>query len=329
MGGNQKKFIETTSPHYLQQPPSANPIIPTTAAKMGKKSRSKSGPSKSTSLVLADPAPSEEKKKRTKKNNRAPPVQEKDAEEEFLEKLIFGDAEGFEAGLNELGGGGYSDDGSDGEERGIGLAGDGDGDADAGGADLQALQDDELFFVDEGPSGTDIIPTKGHEEGGEGEEEEEEEDDDLPAWQDSDDEMLTISLANRGLLRKLRDTESEDLISGKEYSARLRRQFERIYPVPEWAAASGGSDRRRRKRVGLDGSSSDEEMGGVEEGGDEEAVRSAPSLEEILRSTTTNWTRKVPGRLRPEKLTIVRLADGNRIGGSLVYTYIPPSHLPL
>ena len=293
---------------------------------MGKKSRSKSGPSKSTSLVLAaDPAPSE--KKRTKKNNRVPPVQEKDAEEEFLEKLIFGDAEGFEAGLNELDGGGYSDD-SDGEEGGGGGGGialAGDGDVDAGGADLQALQDDELFFVDEGPSGTDVIPARvsGGEEG-----EVEEEDDDLPAWQDSDDEMLTISLANRGLLRKLRDTESEDLISGKEYSARLRRQFERIYPVPEWAAASGGSDRRRRKRVGLDGSSSDEEMGGMEEGGDEEAVRSAPSLEEILRSTTTNWTRKVPGRLRPEKLTIVRLADGNRIGGSLVYIHTPPPNSP-
>ncbi|PUU82712.1 WD40-repeat-containing domain protein [Tuber borchii] len=268
---------------------------------MGKKSRSKPGPSKSTSLVLADPAPSE------KKTKNKVPAQEKDAEEEFLEKLIFGDAEGFEAGLNELDGG-YSDDSDREEGGGIALAGDGDGDVDAG-EDLQALRDDELFFVDEGPSGMDVILTKGPEEGGE----EEEEEDDLPAWQDSDDEMLTISLANRGLLRKLRDTESEDLISGKEYSARLRRQFERIYPVPEWAAAAGGSDRRKRG-----GSSSDEEMGGVEEeGGDEEAVRSAPSLEEILRSTTTNWTRKVPGRLRPEKLTIVRLADGNRIGGSL------------
>jgi len=282
---------------------------------MGKKSRSKSGPSKSTSLVLADPAPTE---KRTKKNKV--PVQEKDAEEEFLEKLIFGDAEGFEAGLNELDGGYSDDDDSDGEGGGgggIALAGDGDVDA---GADLQALQDDELFFVDEGPSGTDVITTKGRgpsKEGEEGEEEEEEEED-LPAWQDSDDEMLTISLANRGLLRKLRETESEDLISGKEYSARLRRQFERIYPVPEWAA--GGSDRRKRGS-----SSSDEEMGGVEEEGeDKEAVGSAPSLGEILRSITTNWTRKVPGRLRPEKLTIVRLTDGNRIGGSLVYIHTPP-----
>ena len=29
-------------------------------------------------------------------------------------------------------------------------------------------------------------------------------------------------------------TESEDLISGVEYSKRLREQFERLYPVPEW-----------------------------------------------------------------------------------------------
>ncbi|PWW79946.1 WD40 repeat-like protein [Tuber magnatum] len=271
---------------------------------MGKKSRPKAGPSKSTSLVLAEPTPSE------KTYNRVP-IQEKDAEEEFLEKLIFGDAEGFEDGLNEVGGGSPDDN----DEGGIALVGDGDEDA---GADLQALQDDELFFIDEGPSGAAAIAAgdiqgAGHGSLGEGEGEEQ----DPPAWQDSDDEMLTVSLANRGLLRKLRDTETEDLISGKEYSARLRRQFERIYPVPEWAISDPD-----RKRVGLDGAgvgSSDEDMGGVgaeEEGGDQEAVRSAPSLEEILRSTT-NWTRKVPGRLRPEKLTVVRLADGNRIGGSL------------
>jgi len=320
-GKKIKKYSIHTSLHPTTTATSEPAIIPTNAAKMGKKSRSKKpGPSKSTSLVLAEPASSEG-------TIIGAPVQGKDAEEEFLEKLVFGDAEGFEAGLNELDSG-YSDDSDEGGGEGGGIALGGDEDADAG-ADLQALQDDELFFVDEGPASTDVIPTRdirGDSSGGEGEGGEEEEEEDLPAWQDSDDEMLTISLANRGLLRKLRDTETEDLISGKEYSARLRRQFERIYPVPEWAA--GGSD---RKRVRLDGagggggSSSDEEMGGVEEeGGDEEAVRSAPSLEEILRSTT-NWTRKVPGRLRPEKLTIVRLADGNRIGGSLVYiTHISP-----
>ncbi|KAG0131912.1 hypothetical protein HOY82DRAFT_472075, partial [Tuber indicum] len=171
----------------------------------------------------------------SERTNTGAPVPEKDAEEESLKKLIFGDAEGFEARLNELDGG-YSDD-IDGRGGGGGITLGGDRDADAG-ADLQQLQDDELFFVDGGPSSTDVIPTRNIPGAGcdssEGEEDAEEEC--LPSWQHSDDnEMLTTPLANRGLLRKLWDTETEDLISGKEYSARLRRQFERIYPVLEWA----------------------------------------------------------------------------------------------
>lgn len=45
-----------------------------------------------------------------------------------------------------------------------------------------------------------------------------------PAWEDSDDEGLKISLASYGQRRKLRDTEADDFVSGKEYSRRLRRQ---------------------------------------------------------------------------------------------------------
>ncbi|KAG0133401.1 hypothetical protein HOY82DRAFT_641040 [Tuber indicum] len=110
-------------------------------------------------------------------------------------------------------------------------------------------------------------------------------------WQESDHEIIIVSLANRGLLRNLWDTEAEDLITGKGYSAQLRRQFDRIYPVPEWAV--GSSDRKK------------------------EALRSAPRIEEIL-SSTTSWIRMAPRRLQPWKLTIVWLADGNLIGGSLV-----------
>lgn len=54
-------------------------------------------------------------------------------------------------------------------------------------------------------------------------------------WHDSDDERLTISLASHQRLRKLRVTEAEDVISGKEYIKRLRRQFEQLHPVPDWA----------------------------------------------------------------------------------------------
>jgi U3 small nucleolar RNA-associated protein 18 len=55
------------------------------------------------------------------------------------------------------------------------------------------------------------------------------------AWYDSDDETVTISLTSTGRLRKLRRTEDEDTVDGKIYTARLRQQFERIYPVPDWA----------------------------------------------------------------------------------------------
>lgn len=63
-------------------------------------------------------------------------------------------------------------------------------------------------------------------------------DGDKPAWVDSDDERNTVSLASNPRLRKLRITESEDIINGKEYAKRLRRQFERLHPVPEWANPS-------------------------------------------------------------------------------------------
>lgn len=45
-----------------------------------------------------------------------------------------------------------------------------------------------------------------------------------PAWHDSDDEKLLVSLATNNRLRKLRRTEDEDVITGKEYMRRLRQQ---------------------------------------------------------------------------------------------------------
>ncbi|KAG0639551.1 hypothetical protein HOY80DRAFT_1073505 [Tuber brumale] len=217
---------------------------------MGKRFRSKAGPSQPTSLLLAEHECSE-------RTNTGAPVPGKAAEGGFLERLILYDVEGFEAGLNELDGG-YSDDSDEGGgEEGIPIPGDGDADARV---DLQVLQNDELFFIDEVPSRTDLILTRDIPgiscDSSEGEEDREEEY--LPAGQDSNDRMLT-------------DSETEDLISGKEYSVRLHTQFETIYPVLEWAA--GGSDRKRVTLYGARGaeSSSDQEVGRMEEeGGDRE-----------------------------------------------------------
>ncbi|KAI4289065.1 MAG: hypothetical protein L6R35_001668 [Caloplaca aegaea] len=56
------------------------------------------------------------------------------------------------------------------------------------------------------------------------------------AWHDSDDDHIMVSLQNNPRLRKLRNYEGEDLVSGNEYTKRLRRQFERLYPAPDWAS---------------------------------------------------------------------------------------------
>lgn len=45
-----------------------------------------------------------------------------------------------------------------------------------------------------------------------------------PAWHDSDDERLRISLLGSNKLKKLRKTENEDVVSGTVYERRLRSQ---------------------------------------------------------------------------------------------------------
>ena len=84
----------------------------------------------------------------------------------------------------------------------------------------------QLFFIDSGGQNIEI-------------EEMSEDEEDIfnskAAWHDSDDETITISLASTNRLRKLRKTEDEDTVNGRVYTHRLRQQFERIYPVPEWA----------------------------------------------------------------------------------------------
>ena len=45
-----------------------------------------------------------------------------------------------------------------------------------------------------------------------------------PAWVDLDDAELKVSLASDNRLRKLRDAPDEDVINGKDYELRLRRQ---------------------------------------------------------------------------------------------------------
>ncbi|CAE6430462.1 unnamed protein product [Rhizoctonia solani] len=80
------------------------------------------------------------------------------------------------------------------------------------------------------------------------------------AWVDPDDNQLDISIASDRRLRKLRDSAVEDTISGREYETRLRRQFEKVNPVPEWATTR--SKTRRLSQTSASGSDSDEEIVG-------------------------------------------------------------------
>jgi hypothetical protein len=70
-------------------------------------------------------------------------------------------------------------------------------------------------------------------------EETEEKNDDGAAWIDEETEKISVNIANsHSRLKKLRKDEAETNISGQEYESRLRSQFEKINPVPSWAAST-------------------------------------------------------------------------------------------
>jgi U3 small nucleolar RNA-associated protein 18 len=143
------------------------------------------------------------------------------------------------------------------------------------------------------------------------EEDDEFKDPNPPAWIDSDDERITVSLASNPRLRKLRITADEDSINGKEYTKRLRRQFERLYPVPEWAdhsTSQNSSSRKKRRKLSNESytsssSSSDDDM---------TDDLSAQPLAKLLQSTTpltTTASTTTRRKLRPEVIDIQRLKD--------------------
>lgn len=87
-----------------------------------------------------------------------------------------------------------------------------------------------------------------------------------PAWADPDDSNLTVSLASDKRLRKLRDAVAEDAVGGREYERRLRRQFEKINPTPDWAKkARSQPSKTKRRRSSLSSEDDDEEKTEVSE----------------------------------------------------------------
>ncbi|KDQ51306.1 hypothetical protein JAAARDRAFT_199145 [Jaapia argillacea MUCL 33604] len=122
-----------------------------------------------------------------------------------------------------------------------------------------------------------------------------------PAWQDPDDTALQVSLFS-SRLRKLRDAPDEDSVGGREYERRLRRQYEKINPTPEWALNARRKDKGKRRR----------ESGSGREDGDEDEERDV--MDDLMNSTggiLSDGVKRKAKVIAQGALDIERLRDAN------------------
>ncbi|KIK65860.1 hypothetical protein GYMLUDRAFT_38337 [Collybiopsis luxurians FD-317 M1] len=190
----------------------------------------------------------------------------KDDEERRLESLLFG-TKYIPSGLSNEYLEHPENEGAEDDEEGD--------EVDGNGRVFQNLLDNDLFFVDdrlEGGSDDEVDADAGERQspsgshsGSDSEAEEKPKPKIIPkslkssrkppAWTDSSDPTITtVSLSSSKRLRKLRNAPDEDVLTGREYESRLRRQFERINPEPEWAAKA-----RKKTSKSREGGEADDE----------------------------------------------------------------------
>ncbi|GEQ72678.1 hypothetical protein JCM33374_g6365 [Metschnikowia sp. JCM 33374] len=230
-------------------------------------------------------------------------VPPKDEEELNLEKLVFGDQSGFEANLRKIENlYEYSDDENDAFSDRFSE------NEDSGSEE----NEDDMFFIDEGAD-----PSVGFEQQDEysmdidGAEQSNEE----AAWVDSDDEKIAVSVISTRL-KKLRETQEEQSLSGSDYQLRLRAQYEKIYPRPTWA---DNWDREEEEE-------DDEYLSEAEE--DAQVGLNLATLTDIL-NTTNNFLSTSTKLLPAHKIEISRLKDANisrRSRGAIQSMNFHPSH---
>ncbi|KAG0317872.1 U3 snoRNP protein [Podila horticola] len=244
----------------------------------------------------------------------------KEQSEIELENLIFGDNEDLigEA-LSRVGHELSSDEEGD-ELDQFDYEGDEDReDEEEGGADM--------FFMDTGPIETGAAVGASRKQINEDDDEDEgfhragvssdEESEDMklteiyggrPAWVDDDDKTLVVSLKSANRLKKLRKAEEEDTVSGVDYEQRLRRQFEKVYPVPNWAQPEGS---RKRRRGGVFGNDSDSEYSDEEEQQDDNSTLS------LLMSSKGFLEKSSKLRiLSSESISVTRVKNANQMAYS-------------
>ncbi|KAJ2797963.1 U3 snoRNP protein, partial [Coemansia furcata] len=107
--------------------------------------------------------------------------------------------------------------------------------------DEEPSKEDSLFFVDT-VRDSDMANSEADSEtesdsGEESVAEEEESAGPKAAWVDDDTQHAQVALKAQSRSRKLRETQSDNVVSGDVYEERLRQQFQKIHAVPKWAAA--------------------------------------------------------------------------------------------
>ncbi|KAI1434576.1 Indigoidine synthase A like protein-domain-containing protein [Xylaria sp. CBS 124048] len=221
---------------------------------------------------------------------------DKDSDEEDLERFVLGDASNFRENLFKDD---YLGDGEGRESDALGRVVEneaGTGLEEADDADFFAF-DIDLKRADPGDRQLVAAPTTSQVQPGSK---------DAPAWEDSDDERLTVSLASVTQLRKLRTSEADDLVSGAEYTLRLRQQYLRLNPLPKWAKDAEEPPKKRRRRSSAASDSSEE---GSDEDGD--INTDALPLDRLLRDAGAfnDGTSTRAKKLRPEVIDIQRSRD--------------------
>ncbi|KAF2878086.1 WD40-repeat-containing domain protein [Massariosphaeria phaeospora] len=227
----------------------------------------------------------------------------KDTEEEELERMVFGDSAGFRDGIDT-----FSLDPSAAE---IDDLSDEEDDEEA---DLENIADQDLFFFDSGP-----VPAPGSSLAV-GKKAEADKDEDKPAWEDSDDERLVFSLASVSQLRKLRETEEDDVVNGKEYVRRLRTLHSRLNGTPDWATYATGKSKKKRRRTMEDGDSTEESASDMDVD-DEDDLSTQPLARLLKDADILSKASRNPAKRRKLQfgtIDIQRLKDVAKAGPSAI-----------
>ncbi|KAL5614619.1 hypothetical protein BROUX41_004718 [Berkeleyomyces rouxiae] len=216
-------------------------------------------------------------------SNTDPATLTKDAMEEELERLVLGNSSGFRRQL-------FDDlEAAATAEAGMQLA-----TIPKTDAGVEDLDDSELFDFDFAPTGEKkLTGTATDNEAA------------APAWEDSDDERMTVSLTSATRLRKFRVAGEDDTINGAVYTDRLRQSYLQLNPNPKWAqfGQSQASKRRRRQSAGAGGSSDSD--------ADDDEEYGAMPIDKFLRNAGQLGAIGSAKRrkLRPEVLDIQRSRD--------------------